>query len=453
MVHSPHQYIYVNVHNILNYLSRFSSISTNKMDSPSSTPSKHLQNTPKKRKRFESITDKSLKYFKSVSEEDAKELNDVTKTHRCVICGKHYNGTKEWNLTSHLQTSHPSVYYEISTKKEPPEVKRLQFLQNCVEIISVNGRPFSYLRDSGFQAIAEDTLMDLKSAGCAINLTDHNLTQVKEHLEKTSQRVQKKIANETENRPLSLMVDIATRHRRSICGFSVQYVLNGQLKIRSIGMIELLDKHTGKYIAHMIMKRLNEFGICLKQIITITTDNGSNVLKMVRDINDHLKASIEKPQHVNLIDTGIANGNENQDADDLIEKLLCDEPEISEEEAYEQLFEEVEYNKDFSTLLNVLSEELSSPIIDIWDITGVNCVEHTLQLGIKDALARLSKEFKNVIMLCRRICIFLRLKSTSNAMNAVGVEYILPHLENETRWGSMYLMVRCIFFFIFIHSQ
>lgn len=113
------------------------------------------------------------------------------------------------------------------------------------------------------------------------------------------------------------------------------------------------------------------------------------------------------------------------------------------------MFEEVEFGKHFSTLLNVLSEELSSPGTDIWDIKGVNCVEHTLQLGMKDALSKHSQEFKNVIMLCRRICIFLRLKSTSNLMNAVGVEYRLPHLENETRWGSLFLMV--ILFLFYFH--
>lgn len=198
----------------------------------------------------------------------------------------------------------------------------MKFLQNCVEIISVNGRPFSYLLDSGFQVIIKDKLRELETGGYAINLTQQNLSEMKEHLEKTAQKVREKIANETENRPLSLLLDIATRQRRSICGFSVQYVFNGQLKIRSIGMIELLDKHTGKYIADLIIKRLKEFGVGLKQVITITTDNGSNVLKMVREINETLKASIDKTQQIDRIAIENENENENENADVLIERAV-----------------------------------------------------------------------------------------------------------------------------------
>lgn len=164
------------------------------------------------------------------------------------------------------------------------------------------------------------------------------MNEVKQLLQKTARKIQEKIAKETENRPLSLLVNITTRQRRSICGFSLQYVFNGQLKVRSIGMIELLNKHTGQYIAEVIMKHLNELGISLKQIITITTDKGSNVLKMIRDINDHLKASIDRTKQADQIDTCTTNENENEDADDLIAKFLNDQPEITEEEEYEQLF-------------------------------------------------------------------------------------------------------------------
>lgn len=85
------------------------------MDSPNVTPKKRLPNTPKKRKRVDTITEKSLKYFKKVSGQDL--LKDPSKTHFCDICGKRYNGSNEWNLTSHLQKFHPSVYDEIVGKK------------------------------------------------------------------------------------------------------------------------------------------------------------------------------------------------------------------------------------------------------------------------------------------------------------------------------------------------
>lgn len=131
----------------------------------------------------------------------------------------------------------------------------------------------------------------------------------------------------------------------------------------------------------------------------------------------------------------------NQDTDVLIEELLNNESFITDDDAYERLFEEVEFDPDFSTLLSAMTAEISSFDPAIWDITGVNCAVHTLQLSVKDALSNLMKAYKNVIELCRRICKFLRLKSTSVSLDAIEINHVLPRLETPTRWGSMYLMV------------
>lgn len=399
--------------------------------------------TPRKRKRTEnSVSTKALAHFKTIPEEEW--LKSPNKTHVCRHCDAKISGSKEWNLAQHLQKCHDSIYEEITGEKDSVDVRRLKFVQNCVEIVSVNGRPFSYLLDSGFASMVKDKLDDFKSAGCAINLTNLNLVEIKNHLQHTAEQVQDEIRQETQNQSLSLLVDIVTRQRRSICGFSVQYILDGELKVRSIGMIQLSQSHTGKYIAEVIIKRLKEYGIDLKQIITITTDNGSNVLKMVRDIHEHLQAEIDRVrqtatnEQIELIENDIANEG---DTDALIDGLLSEENEISDDEAYQRLMEEVDFDQDNSTLLNAMSAEIASIGVDVWDITGINCAEHTLQLAVKDAVSKLPRNFNNVIKLCRRVCSFLRLQSTLNALDAIGMEHTVPRTENETRWGSTYLMV------------
>lgn len=49
-------------------------------------------------------------------------------------------------------------------------------------------------------------------------------------------------------------------------------------------MVQLNSSHTGFHLAEIIVNRLKEFGVTLNQIVAITTDNGSNMLKMVKDI-------------------------------------------------------------------------------------------------------------------------------------------------------------------------
>lgn len=97
---------------------------------------------------------------------------------------------------------------------------------------------------------------------------------MKNCLRKTAQNIREKISIETKDRPISLMVDIVTKHGRSILGFSLQYIVNGNHKIRSIGMIHLDASHTAVYLAELIVNRLNEL------------DNGANMLKIVRDIRN-----------------------------------------------------------------------------------------------------------------------------------------------------------------------
>lgn len=402
--------------------------------------------TPRKRKRKEdTLTSKSIKYFTEINQEDKL---DPTKTHICNLCQQKKNGAKEWNLVSHLQKCHPQIYNSLFNHVDAPQVKRLQLLQRCTEIVGVNGRPFSYLLDSGFQGIIRDKLDELHLAGFGINLTHQNLTEVKAHLRHTAQKIKEKIQMETANRPLSLVVDLVSRRRRSICGFSVQYIVNGQLKIRSIGMIELLQAHTGKYIAEVIIERLKDYGISLRQIITITTDNGSNVLKMVRDINDHLHAEIEQAKRSAESDQNAANESQfdSRDADSLIEVLLNEETELTDDDAMEILFEETQFDSNNNvTLLNALSNELTAHNTNVMDITGINCAAHTLQLAIHDSISKLPKNFQNVIALCRRVCKFMRLKSTSVALETMGIEHSLPRIENATRWCSLFLMVYITF--------
>lgn len=79
-----------------------------------------------------------------------------------------------------------------------------------------------------------------------------------------------------------------------------------------------------------------------------------------------------------------------------------------------------------------------------WNITGMNCVAHTLQLAVHDALNKLAVSHKNVIELCREMSKFLRLKSTRTDVLQLNIEYRLPRLEVKTRWSSMYHMVKDI---------
>lgn len=411
-----------------------------------------ILSSPRKRKReSESISAKAIEYFKRI--ETNSQSGDVSsprkKTHICNLCKSECNGSSKWNLAAHLAHCHHEIYSKISEKQDSLPIKRLKVLQNCTETVSVNGRPFEWLHDSGYRKQIQGTLDELAAANLALNLSDHNLTVVKEHLSKMAKNVREKIKAEVKDRPLSLLVDIGTKNKRSILGVSLQYLLVGEVKVRSIGFIELLDRHTGIYLANVIIKRLEELNIKLIQIFSMTTDNGKNVLKLVREMETCLQTEIDKMQQQAKETTKVTSSensnvhNHDENLDDAIIDLLAQYTKASEEDAdaLENAMDEVPLDCH-KTLLEVMTTELIKNDTNIlWNITGIRCAAHSLQLGVNDALKLLATSVVNVISLCRELCKFLRLQSTINDMMQIGLSYRLPRIEVKTRWSSTYLMV------------
>lgn len=82
---------------------------------------------------------------------------------------------------------------KLLAKKGDISAKRLKLLQSLVEMVTVNGRPFKCIVDSGFFSIIQNKLDKLKAAGCGLNLSNENLPEVKEHLSEMAVRVRPKI--------------------------------------------------------------------------------------------------------------------------------------------------------------------------------------------------------------------------------------------------------------------
>lgn len=99
-----------------------------------------------------------MDHFDFLGEETYSSGNKL-KFYKCQICDKKFNGTSDTNFTKHMKT-HKQVYKEEIDpefdNQETIPIKRLKLLKNLVEIVTVNGCPFKYLLDSGFQKCVSD---------------------------------------------------------------------------------------------------------------------------------------------------------------------------------------------------------------------------------------------------------------------------------------------------------
>lgn len=400
---------------------------------------------PAKKKKLNK-TEKSRAYFTFACEENGKLF------YNCKLCTKNMNANKPGNLVSHLKC-HPDAYRDLCRDDSSIEHKRLKLLLSCVELVTVNGRAFRCLNDSAIHIMNEEILAELKTAGRQLNLHDPHLDEVKNEMKNISQEIRDKIANEVKNRALSLLVDIVTKRGRSILGVSLQYIVNKSVKIRSIGMIELNERHTGIYLGDLIIERLKQFNIDLKQIITITTDNGANVLKMVRDLEEYLQKHIDESTQLTNENTRLSPDIGNEEAIDReIDNILSAEDELTDDQAIDLILQEAEIDDDEPSemdlqtnqnLLNAMQSNMEDNHgLDIlWDVTGINCIVHTLQLGITDSIKALGTTVRNVISLSQLVAKYLRKASTERDLREEGVIYKRPRINVVTRWGSMYQMV------------
>lgn len=417
------------------------------------------------RKKRESLQDKVLEYFRLV---------DPRKNqYKCLIdnCKRDcLSGARKFNLVSHARTQHKYFFDQtfgkdvIAVKKYPLPYRRLKYIQRCVEIVAVNGNPFTKLHESGVYGLLEDELEVLKMYGFAKGLGHPNYVTIKKQIAYLSGELQNEIKSEVCGKFVAVMVDTASKYDMSILGVSIQYMYEGQLKIRTIGMINLTEPQTALHLKDVIIDRLQVYGINKHQIISLTTDNANSMLSMVKLMNDH-------PTNDNEIIDDEDEDTEDDDEDDSDEEYggqltpetitrlpfdmniqgletldnviqqcdaeisVCDS-ESDDDDRRNEVNGILNETDEFDELLKELQQNFSAYTMHI---NGIRCAAHTVQLAVQDALD--TDDMKTLLKKCKKLCKLLRKKKVRFILRTHNIRIKLPRLDCKTRWNSKFRMV------------
>lgn len=344
--------------------------------------------------------------------EDVSNLKYYCDVPNCGSKISNSRSNKIGNLKRHLKTNHPEIFKIIEgTKNNHFEIKRLKLIQSCVELVTVNGRPFSLLDDSGFQNSIQSVLTELEEAGCKLTV---NSSTIGSYIERVGNLIREKITNDLKNRLINVMADIATKHHRSFLAINVQYYNEGKIILRTIGMVEMHVRHSGAAIRDLIVENLKSYGVTMDQIHSFTSDNGPNILSAAR-----------------LLDEVAKDDDLSYDENDFFRDNQSDRT--------------AEIAKALSQLLSASYAELH-----LQSVTGINCAAHSLQLAVNEGLE--ASDATALIYKCRE-----KIKKLRNQVYLIefrnrGAKY--PILDVETRWSSCYLMVRASPFHMFsVHCE
>lgn len=173
--------------------------------------------------------------------------------------------------------------------------------------------------------------------------------------------------------------------------------------------------HSASNIVAIINTHLDLFGIRLNQVISVTTDNGKDVVKAIAVLEHEMQNEQNEQQHDVL-----AQGDEEESDSDVDDIGLT------------EIFDE-RYYTDILSVVRSAFEGCHKELI-----CGVSCACHCLHLILMHAIKK-EETFDTLIKRARELCKKLRTPTMKQRLKDQSYNYAF--IDVETRWNSTYCMV------------
>lgn len=324
---------------------------------------------------------------------------------------RHYRSMHKEFSRQHGILDEDSVEEESPRKIQKIEVRMdsKTLTSSLVELVTVNGLPLNILRYPAFQRIVRPIEDGLKP----VRHLDPN--SIKPVLRSVSEEIQKIIVSEIDGKLVCVKVDLASRMDRDFICVNIQYVKNNLIIIRTLGVIELHVNHTAANLTAEILKILDPYGIDIRRVLTVTSDNANNIVATVTRLQNTQQEALNDFDAL-LCAEGSSAGDTEPDEEDTVSDDDTEVGNVSEDRVENRM-------------------EIIDPILQ-----GVRCAAHTLQLAVNDTIK--TPELKNRLASIRSAVKTLR-KLPYKRMFEVSKQK-KPKLDCLTRWSSTYKMVNSL---------
>lgn len=360
-----------------------------------------------------------------------RHSKSINKT-KCMICSDKkipFKGVNKYALKRHFCATHEEhgksldVNFKrrsdqvVNKKKTTGILSRGEYIQNCVMLavfhivpfILFNAKPFRNL--TLIHALNTQLTINTANVGIFISLTAKCIRQI--------------IMKEIKGKMISIKLDIATRHHRSVMGVNIQYYcrFRKQIMIRTLGIIELCLSHTSNYLQTQLYELLDVYGVNRRNIYSFTCDNGANMIRLGK--------ILRRMQHDLFLGDELRKMQEN----------IPDEEEDDQGEEQEEFQHEIDENFEVNNAaIHELMNDLKDPFVDglMSILIVVRCAAHTLQLAVHDVL---KMGWKSDIKKIRDVVKELK---SSKYLNYMSKNVKTLKLNNATRWNSLFVMFESI---------
>ncbi|KAG4071218.1 hypothetical protein HA402_008953 [Bradysia odoriphaga] len=304
-------------------------------------------------------------------------------------------------------------------KKRTGKLSRGDYIKNCVLLAAVNMVAFLLFNSPFFR--------NLTLIHATYTKTIVNSSNIGNFLQQTEFRIRQLITKELKNRLISIKLDIATRHYRSMLCVNVQYYCSYRKKIviRTLGCLELRRAHKSGYLEQRVYSLLSLYDIDRKNIYSYTSDNGANLLSLGK--------LIKKMQHgLNLAQEWELFKSNLVDSYDVEEELAPDDHDQNFQFEYEHnMHAEIDERTVNKLMRRLTSDDEGSPLAML-EIFG--CAAHTVQLAVHDVLSAVTKtSIKHIRGVIKELRSSQYLDYGSSNLKSLKLNVC-------SRWNSLYKM-------------
>lgn len=336
---------------------------------------------------------------------------------KCLIvdCKTELKTIAPSHLLRHIEQRHPSklsIIEEKSISSLSLPVLRRSTLNLLVRHVTIHGRPLTSIDDASFRELLAERMIRLRARGP--HKLSVNWNMLRNEVFRMAELVKDKIKKSVQGQKVSLMMDLASKHHRSIFGASIQYIENGEIKTRTIMMEKILKRHTAQNLSEMLKKKLEEYSIELHNVFALATDNGGNLIATTGEL-DAIAQEQADEWFDNDIQATLLSVIEEENRNDLIDEIA------------QQLYHNegiVPFNFDCITAVRCGIHTFQRAVEMSWVKSKLIDTDALLSLTIHVARS-VVKELRNVIWI--------------NRLEEKGVP--IPSMDNNTRWFSLYTMV------------
>lgn len=362
-------------------------------------------------------------FIRSVSDKNNKLV------YKCLIVECNASYEEKTSAIRHIRVKHSAIYHAIQNNKNKAHVEQkndnktfqirvkinLPDIWNaCADLIIFNALPICFVDYPAFKKIIYPYTIALKSQGIDLTINQKN---IKDLINKRAMETRKVITSEVKSKVICLMIDIATRFNRSLLGISITFNSNGKTCIRTLGMHVLRVSHTGSNIVEIIKTILSDFEISLNQVLSVTSDNGKNMMKSIALLDACYQESTDDSISANNMN--VNEGNDAGSDDDDVDSAIFD----------------ADYYLDLLTnIRGALSDQID--YVDL--IHGISCAAHCINLVVRNAIMKCDE---TTIHLERCRALVKKLRTPTYKMLIEREKLHVARIDQDTRWNSIYLMV------------